>query len=159
MHLGDVGQQPNEEIVIENRIYKLYLPLGTKALLIWVVLGFLGMTVLMFILPFITTGANAPPAFIGFIPLALLGWNLVWFLRFPYEIALHNDGSIDFNSVIRKVRMHATEIQSIKPANGTFGFLVVTGKKNVRLLAQFDDFHEFVSKLKQYNPSVITRGC
>jgi hypothetical protein len=72
---------------------------------------------------------------------------------------LHDDGAIDFISMIRKVQMQATEITSIKPANGTFGFLIVTGKKNVRLLAQFDDFHEFVSKLKQYNPSVIIRGC
>jgi hypothetical protein len=114
---------------------------------------------MMFVLPFVTTGANSPPTFIGFFWLGIVGWNLFWILRFPHEIVLQNDGTIQFKSVIRKVQMHATEIKSMKPANGTFGFLIIVGKHTVRLVAQFDNFHEFVTKLKQHNPSVITRGC
>jgi hypothetical protein len=89
----------------------------------------------------------------------MVGWSLFLVLIFPHEIVLHNDGTIDFKSVIRTVQMHATEIVSVKPTNGTVGFLIVKGKKNIRLIAQFDNFHEFVLKLKQYNPSVIIRGC
>ncbi len=143
----------------EGNTYKLYLPFWTKVFLFGMLFIFLGVTIVMFILPFVITSTNPPPPFIGFFWLVVLVGNLFWILRFPHEIVLYNDGTIDFKSVIRKVQMQATEIKSIKPANGTFGFLVVMGKKNVRLLAQFDNFHEFILKLKQYNPTVITRGC
>ena len=145
--------------MMEDKIYKLYLPLGTKVFLFGFLIFFLGIAVFMFVLPFFTTEVNATPAFFGFFYIGVIGWNLFWVLRFPHEIVLHGDGTIDFKSVLRKVKMHATEIKTIKPANATFGFLVVTGTYTVRLLAQFDNFHEFVAKLKEYNPTIITRGC
>lgn len=143
----------------EAKSYRLYLPFGSKLFLFGTLFAFLGMLVVFFALPLVTPEANSPPAFVGLFVLAIVGWNLFWILRFPYEILLYSDGTICFKGVIRKVQMHATEMKSLKPANGTFGFLVVRGKKNVLLLAQFDNFHEFVSRVKQYNPSMITRGC
>ncbi len=143
----------------QEKTYRLYLPWGSKAFLLGMLLVFLAMTVVFFILPFITTGPDAPPPFIGLFPLLVGGWNLFWILRFPHQIVFHGDGTIEFRSVIRKVRMNATEIESMKPANATFGFIVVKGKKKVTILAQFDDFHQFVIQLKQFNPSVVIRGC
>jgi hypothetical protein len=122
--------------------------------------AFLGMTILCFVLPFITTEPNAPPSFIGFFPLLVGGWSLFWILRFPHQIVLHpDDGTIEFRAVIRRVTMNAIEIESMKPANATFGFINVKGKKKITILSQFDNFHEFVLKLKQLNPSIIIRGC
>jgi hypothetical protein len=143
----------------EEKIYRLYLPWGSKAFLFGMLFVFLAVTVLMFVLSFILTEPDAPPSFFGVFWLLIVGWNLFWILRFPYQIVLRGDGTIEFRSVIRKVRMNAIEIASMKPANGTFGFLTVKGKKKITILAQFDNFHEFVLKLKQLNPSVIIRGC
>jgi hypothetical protein len=143
----------------EEKIYRLYLPWATKAYLLGTLFVLLVVTVLAFVMPFIVTGPDAPPAFIGVFFLFIVGGNLFWILRLPHQILLHGDATIEFRAVIRKVRMNPIEIASLKPANGTFGFIIVKGKKKVRLLAQFDDFHEFVLKLKQLNPSVIVRGC
>jgi len=143
----------------EEKTYRLYLPWGSKAFLFAMFFGFLGMTVLFFVLPFTTTGPDAPPSFIGLFPLLVGGWNLFWILRFPHQIVLHTDGTIEFRAVIRKVSMDALEIESIKPANATFGFIIVKGRRKVTILPQFDNFHEFILKLKQLNPSVIIRGC
>jgi hypothetical protein len=145
--------------VTEEKIYKLYLPWGSKVFLFGMLFVFLAVTVLMFVLPLTVTGPHAPPSFIGVFWLLIVGWNLFWILRFPHQIVLHADGTIEFRAVIRKVRMNAIEIASMKPANGTFGFIIVKGKKKVAILSQFDNFHEFVLKLKQLNPSVIIRGC
>ena len=143
----------------EEKIYRLYLPWGSKVFLLGILFVFLGVTVLMFVLPFILTGPDAPPSFIGVFWLLIVGSNLFWILRFPHQIVLHADGNIEFRAVIRKVRMNAIEIASMKPANGTFGFIIVKGKKRITILAQFDNFHDFVLKVKQLNPSAIIRGC
>ena len=143
----------------EENIYKLYLPWGSKIFLFGMFFVFFVSIIFMLVLPFIITGSKAPPVFVGVFWFLIVGWNLFWILRFPHQIVLHSDGIIEFNSVIRKVRMNANEIKSMKPVNCTFGFLIVKGKKNVRLLTQFDNFHEFVSRLKEFNPSVIIRGC
>jgi hypothetical protein len=93
-------------------------------------------------------------------PLLVGGWNLFWILRFPHQIVLRpDDGTIEFRAVIRRVTMNAIEIESMKSTNATFGFINVKGKKKIRILSQFDNFHEFVLKLKQLNPSIIIRGC
>jgi hypothetical protein len=145
-------------MITDENIYKLFLPLGSKVFLFGMLFAFLGVTILMFLLPYIVSGPDTPPAFIGFFWLLIVGWNLFLILRIPHEIVLHNDGTVEFNAVIRKVQMNAGEIASMNPANGTFGFMIIKGKKNLRLLAQFDNFHDFISKLKQHNPSIIIRG-
>ena len=52
------------------------------------------------------------------------------------------------------------EIESIKPYSSQFGFLIVrTSGGKIRLLNQFDGFHDFILKLKTANPAVELRGC
>jgi hypothetical protein len=52
------------------------------------------------------------------------------------------------------------EIQSIKPERSQFGFLVIrhTGGK-IKILNQFDGFHEFIADVKGNNPLIELRGC
>jgi hypothetical protein len=42
--------------MIDDKIYKLYLPVGTKVLLFGMLFVLIGTAVTMFMLPFITTG-------------------------------------------------------------------------------------------------------
>ena len=65
----------------EHDTFRLYLPLGTQSSSLGGLLGFLAFTVFMFALPFTVAGPDAPPAFIGFFPLLILGLNLFWILE------------------------------------------------------------------------------
>jgi hypothetical protein len=142
----------------EDNVYKLYLPLRLRIMLIVVFAFFVGLGIFMTIFPFVL-GKSGPPAFFGIFWIAIAAWNAFRVLRIPHRIILHNDGSIEFISVLRKLKVHAMEVKSIKPEGGTFGFLVVEAKKKIRILAQFDGFHDFIAKLKTLNPSIVFRGC
>lgn len=143
----------------EDNVYKLYLPLSFRIMLIFSLVFFVGICIFMLILPFILKDQSGPPFFVGLFWVAIVAGNLFWILRIPHRIVLHNDGSIEFISVIRKLKVHAMEVKSIKPEGGAYGFLVVRANKKIRILAQFDDFHDFVLKLKTLNPSTVFRGC
>jgi hypothetical protein len=99
-------------IMTEEKTFRLQLPWGSKAFLLGMLIVFLAVTVFMFVLPFVATGPETPPAFIGVFWLLIVGWNLFWFLRFPYQIVLGSDGTIEFKAIIRKVRMNASEIKA-----------------------------------------------
>ena len=46
------------------------------------------------------------------------------------------------------------------PDSGQLGFLTIkTGYGKVRILNQFDGFHEFLLWLKTNSPSIELRGC
>ncbi len=103
---------------------------------------------------------TGPPWFAGFFFLAILGGNAIWVLSLPYKIMFHQDGTVEFTSVLRCRRVPAREIVSIKPEGTAYGFLVVrTLSSKIRLLAQFDGFHDFLIRLKALNPAVELRGC
>lgn len=78
----------------------------------------------------------------------------------PRRIELHEDGRVVFHAPFRTLEIHASEVTSIKPGGNNIGFLVLkhSGGK-LHLLNQFDDFHDFLTRLKQSNPSVELRGC
>lgn len=86
--------------------------------------------------------------------------NLIWALRLPRRIELHEDSRIVFRAPFRTLEIHASEVSSIKPGGHNLGFLGLrhSGGK-LHLLNQFDDFHDFLARLKQSNPSVELRGC
>ena len=101
-----------------------------------------------------------PPWFVGFFFLAILGVNALWVLWIPHKIMLHQDRTVEFTSVFRNRRVPVPEIVSIKPEGTTPGFLVVrTERSKIRLLAQFDGFHDFLTRLKSLNSAVELRGC
>jgi hypothetical protein len=96
-------------------------------------------------------------AFIWLVPMGVF-WYFI--LSTPYRITVDPTGEITFASVLRKRRVMAMEIESIKPQGGKFGFLVVrTSQGKINLLNQFDGFHEFIIQLKASNPSIEIRGC
>ena len=46
------------------------------------------------------------------------------------------------------------------PSGQFFGFLVVrTKNKKIKILNQFDGFHDFILNLKSKNPLIELRGC
>lgn len=84
----------------------------------------------------------------------------IWTLRIPRRIELHEDGRIVFHGPLRTLELYAHEISSIKPAGNSLGFHVLRHSRGkLQLLNQFDEFHDFLTRLKQSNPSVELRGC
>jgi hypothetical protein len=52
------------------------------------------------------------------------------------------------------------EINSIKPYGSQFGFpQIKTNTGKIRLLKQFDGFHDFLLNLEIVNPTVEIKGC
>jgi hypothetical protein len=87
-------------------------------------------------------------------------WKCLWVLSLPHKIMFHQDGTIEFISVLRRRSVLARDVVSIKPEGTAYGFLVVrTARSKIRLLAQFDGFHDFLTRLKAINPTVELRGC
>jgi hypothetical protein len=109
---------------------------------------------------FLTDKGNGPPRFFGLLWLGIVGWNWYWILFFPHKITVSETGEITSLSLLRRRSVSGAEIESIKPDRGQFGFLVVrTANRKIRLLNQFDGFHDFIINLKTMNPSVELRGC
>ncbi len=128
-------------------------------MLILMLVVFGAMSIFGLIFPFTFKDQSGPPAFIGVFWIIIASWNIIWVLRIPHKIILYKDDSIEFVSILRKMRTPIREIKSIKPEGPTYGFLVVTAQKKIRIFAQFDDFHELLTKLKEINQAIILRGC
>jgi hypothetical protein len=70
------------------------------------------------------------------------------------------DGYIEFICLVRRKSLAARDIRSITPDAGQIGIPAIrTDQGRVRILNQFDGFHEFIAWLKMSNPSVELRGC
>ncbi len=105
-------------------------------------------------------GAKGPPALFGLVPLAVLAIIVLRFLSLPYRITLSSDGTVEFISLLRRRTVRAEEIRSIRPQGTQFGFFVVqTDQGKITILAQFDGFHDFLSRLEALHPGVELRGC
>lgn len=92
--------------------------------------------------------------------LAVAIWNAYWVLSLPQRISVSETGQIEFRSPLRRRTVTSGEVVSIRPDGGQFGFLTVrTARRKIRLLNQFDGFHDFLTELKARNPAVELRGC
>ncbi len=108
---------------------------------------------------FLAVGQDADPfAPFLFLPIAALQW---WFFaRFPTCIEWQPDDRLQFVGLGMRVELKASEIESIQPGQQVgFFTLRYRGGKKLRLLAQFDDFHEFLVRVKVASPCVELRGC
>ena len=142
-----------------TKTYSLYLTKAYK-LMIFMYLAFpVAGIILLLIMAFI--GKDFGPIFIiGIWMLFITGFFWYGVLATPHKITMAPDGSITFISVLRRKKVNASEIFSIKPELGYMGMLFVrSSRSKVRLLNQFDEFHEFIAKLKSMNPTVTIRGC
>lgn len=143
----------------EPRTYKLYLSFMLP-LMIFGILGLFTIMGLLLVSGVLISEGNGPPRLFGVFWLGMVGWNWYWILSLPHKINFSDRGEITFVSLLRRRTVSGTEIESIKPYQGQFGFLLVrTAHCKIRLLNQFDGFHDFIVNLKAINPSVELRGC
>jgi hypothetical protein len=144
----------------EPTIYKLYLQPGLKLLLALLLIIFVGIGAAITIMPFLIQTPKAPPPLIGGFFLVFIVVYLGWVLSLPHRITFAGDGTIEFISVLRRRTVRADEIKSIKPEGSQLGFFIVrTGHGKIRMLAQFDGFHDFLTRLQALHPVVELRGC
>ena len=140
--------------------YKLYLPPSLKIILSIIPVVFVSVGAIIVVGPALFRNWTGPPWFVGCFILAIIGGNGLWVLGIPHKITFHQDGTVEFTSVLRSRKIPVWEIVSIKPEGTAYGFLVVrTESSNIKLLAQFDGFHDFLTRLKALNPLVELRGC
>ena len=143
----------------EPKTYTLYLNPSDKIsvfapLGVFTLLGFLLVSGLLQHAP------GGPPQFIGIFFLAMTAWFWYFVLSIPTKINVYDNIEIEFVSLIRKKRVSPTDIESIKPQPFKFGFLLIkTSHGKIRILNQFNGFHEFISNLKANNPATQLRGC
>lgn len=144
----------------ESRTYNLYLPPAMKVLLVIIFIIFAGIGATIAAAPSFLQGPKAPPPLAGVILLAILGLYLGWILCLPYRLTLSGEGAVEFISVLRRRTVRAEDIKSIQPDSRQMGFFLVrTDRHKIRILAQFDGFHDFLNRLQALHPGVEMRGC
>jgi hypothetical protein len=144
----------------EARTYRLCLPFVMRLLCFAGLLFPLLFAVPFFLGAFEGTSGEAPPRVLGLVPFAIGVWYGYWVFSTPHKILFHKTGEIDIVSVLRHWRFKVQEIRSISPSGSMMGFLVVrTTNGSVRVLNQFDGFHDFITNIKVANPSVELHGC
>jgi len=146
-------------ITSDVKTYNLYLSWGAK-ITSFVPVGVFTLVAILLISGILQDSRGGPPQFIGIFFL----FGAVFFCYFvsstPYKIRVYGSLGIEFISLIRRKRVSPVDIISIKPYGSQFGFLLVkTNRGKIKLINQFDGFHEFISSLKSANPSIELRGC
>jgi len=142
------------------REYHLYIQPHLKILIFGLLTLFAVMGLLMLTGVFHSPHGNGPPRLIGLIWICIVIWYWYLVLTIPHTITVSESGLVEFKSFFRKQLTAMREINSIKPYGGQFGFLQIkTSTGKIRIVNQFDGFHDFVSQLKAVNPSVELRGC
>ncbi len=143
----------------EPTVYKLYLQPGMKLVLFLVPAALIGGGTAVIVWSLWFHAAKAPWP-IGLIWLAVAVAYLFYFLSLPHRITLSEDGTVEFVGLLRRLSVRADEIQSIRPQGAKFGFFTVrTARGNIKILAQFDGFHDFLTRLEALHPGVELRGC
>lgn len=142
------------------KTYRLYLPFILRCLFCAAPMFAVAIGMAIFFGAFAAAQGGGPPKIIGVFPFAIGIWYAYWVFSTPHRIVFHDAGTIDFISVLRQWHFRAGDIRSIKPLSSQIGFLIVrTNSGSLRLLNQFDDFHDFIVKLKIANPTIETHGC
>ena len=142
--------------------YNLYLQRMLKVMAVVVLVILVLFALLLFSGRLEDKRGESPPWFMGVFFLVVVGFNAYyWVLRIPYRIEVtEHDGHLELISLLRRKRIVARDTRSITPDAGQIGFLTIrTHQGKVRILNQFDGFHEFLAWLKAHNPSVELRGC
>ncbi len=143
----------------EPAVYKLYLSPGLKLQLGFVALALAGAGFAVIGLPLLVRAPKATPPLFGVFFLAVICLLLFNVLSLPHRMILAPDGSVEFRSILRRRVVRIEEIRSIKPSSHIGFFLVRTDGPTIRLLGQFDNFHDFLTRLQALNPRVELRGC
>ena len=76
------------------------------------------------------------------------------------EIVVHENNEVEFVSMLRRVRVPAQAILSVKTTGGEHDHLVVRHQAGaVHLAGPFNEFHQFLTELRRVNPGVEYSGC
>jgi hypothetical protein len=141
------------------KTYTLYLSRWAKITSL-IPVGIFTLMAILFLSGIFKNAKGGPPEFIGMFFLIMAAWFCYFISLLPYQIKVHGYVEIEFVSLLRRRRISPMDIVSIKPYGSQFGFLLVkTNRGKIKLLNQFDGFHEFIANLKAANPSIELRGC
>jgi hypothetical protein len=141
--------------------YPLFVPIRQKLLVLGILLLLTLLVPAMYLRGLRAQATDAgPPGFILLPWLLIMGWNWWVVLTLPHEIRLSEDGRIAFVSVLRTVTVGVPDLLSIRPIAFSTGFYTIRHRGGrLRVLLQFDGFHDFLTRVKGMNPSLQVRGC
>lgn len=145
---------------MEPKIYPLYVSLFLKILIFCILILFTGVGIFMIWYTSAFPGDNVPPPLLGvaWLMAMLLPW--IWTLTIPYRIRVDDLGAIELKSLLRTRTLNPADVISIQPDSSQLGFLILKHRGGkIRLVNQFDGFHDFLNNLKTVNPDIILRGC
>jgi hypothetical protein len=145
--------------MVNNKSYRLYVQPYLKVMIFGVLVLFTIIGLLMVTGLLSSAKGDGPPRLFGLFWLGMIGWYWYWILSVSHTIVVSESGQVDFIGVVRKRRTTMREILSVK-SDTQFGFLMIkTSSGKIRILNQFDEFHDFIIQLKAANPGVELRGC
>jgi hypothetical protein len=90
--------------------------------------------------------------------LAILGWFWFNILRTPLEARISPDGLVQFRGLARRVVVAAAEIRQIRGIAGGYGMRIEHTRGRIWLRMGFTENFEFLTRIRQLNPSVEIRG-
>ena len=124
------------------------------------VLPFVVLALMTLAFPAIILGSGGP-IFLVIVVLAIAGWNWWVLMTLAHRIVLHDDGTVEWVALGRRVKVRPEDIREIRPdRSGGIGFFAAkcaTGK--VRFINQINGFHEVLAHIKSRNPTVVLKGC
>jgi hypothetical protein len=90
--------------------------------------------------------------------LAILGWFWFNILRTPFEARISPGGLVQFRGLARRVVVAAAEIRQIRGIAGGYGMRIEHTRGRIWLRMGFTENFEFLTRIRQLNPSVEIRG-
>jgi hypothetical protein len=90
--------------------------------------------------------------------LAILGWFWFNILRTPFEARISPDGLVHLRGLARRVVVAAAEIRQIRGISGGYGMRIEHTRGRIWLRMAFIENFEFLTRIRQLNPSVEIRG-
>jgi hypothetical protein len=90
--------------------------------------------------------------------LAILGWFWFNILRTPYEARISPDGWVQFRGLARRVVIAAGEIRQIRGVGWYAGMKIEHARGRIWVRVPFTQNFEFLTRIRQLNPSVEIRG-
>lgn len=136
------------------KIYNLQIALPIR------VMPFIVLSILTFGAPVLILTSGGP-TFLLVPLLAVAAWNWWVILTIAYRVVIHDDGSLEWVALARRVKVLPEKVREIGPDNsGGIGFFAVKHNDGkIRFINQITGFHEILIHIKIHNPMVTLKGC
>jgi hypothetical protein len=112
--------------------------------------------------PILILEAEDGPPLLFVLPfIVIIGWQWWILLTLAYRVIVHDDGSVEWVALARRVKTLPEDIREVGPdSTGSIGFFrVVHASGKVRFLNQITGFHEVIAHIKGRNSIVVLKGC